>query len=195
MTLLVKGWRGNKMQSDPVLFLFLHTVLGSACVSLWAMRFLTDLGSGAAGAAAALNVVFALHIWPERSGVPNRLAGGCTNELGILVVLVGSALTLAGVAAEDAGLRNAGMDTAGAAAIAAPVLEVFGLLGSLAYWKKTGEFPNEGEEPIYNLEGYYKMREGMGWECPWKKGRSASMSPSRRGKAGGFEEEEERRVV
>ena len=52
MTLLAPAWRGNKMQSDPILFLFLHTLLGSMCVALWSVRFLTELSAGAATAAA-----------------------------------------------------------------------------------------------------------------------------------------------
>ncbi|GMI50349.1 hypothetical protein TeGR_g9169, partial [Tetraparma gracilis] len=60
------------MRSDPWFFLAIHTVLGCIVLGLWAVLYLSPadilLSKGLQVFFFLISIVFALHIWPERTG-------------------------------------------------------------------------------------------------------------------------------
>ena len=156
------GYRGRKLQSSPLLFLAPHTLMGSALLALHGAYL-----DGSAGTVAipqfdrvffGLCALFALHLWPERSGIPNRIAKLPLNELAVGTVF-------AGCAAWWAGHADIGRWVCFAPLILAPVLEIFGIAKSLVLFAKAGgRFdPPEGHKPIRpNPHGYPHFR------CPMR---------------------------
>ena len=80
------GYRGLKLCSHPVLFLAPHTILGSSLLTIYGLhlRGVENL----IGIFFALVYLFAVHVVPERAGVPNRIMYGIpVNEFCILILL------------------------------------------------------------------------------------------------------------
>ncbi len=174
ITTLTGGrYRGSQMWSDPILFLFVHTLLGCIVVGLWAHSILNPIemymSSGASTIFFVIAIIFAVHIWPERAGVPNRLFGKGINEAACGVVILGALLGLGGILGGNAGIVKGGYETVGIASILAPCLEFVSILASCARAKDNDWvfLSPDGETPIFNKDGYYRFRPLGPLKCPW----------------------------
>ena len=97
------GYRGYKLWSHPVLFLTPHTIMGSSLLIMYglALRDMQNLTL----TFYALAVLFALHVIPERAGIPNRSKGLPLNQVCIIMVLTASSLAAAGLISLEMGMN------------------------------------------------------------------------------------------
>lgn len=103
MPLHLLGYRAKKLQSHPFLFLFFHVIMGASILTLFGLRLQgRHLGEwvGAENMDVVyftLAIVFAVHAFPERSGVPNRTLGKPLNEISIGIIFIAALLQYFGV--------------------------------------------------------------------------------------------------
>lgn len=157
MPLHFTGYRGPKLQSHPVLFLSLHTIMGSTLLFMFAYYHLlspTTAPDAVNVAFFALSAVFALHAVPERSGVPNRLRGKPINEIAIAWILISVALFFTRLMSPSTGWSITFVPL-----IAAAVLELKAPIADAVKGIKTGNFvsksPDTNPGPLpRNMAGY-----------------------------------------
>lgn len=153
------GLRGLKLWSHPVLFLAPHTIMGSTLLILFGLylrgaALLQEVGSAAYSYFYALAVVFALHVYPERAGIPNRSKGIPLNQACIILILTATSLVLAGVIPQDAGMKIVMVPCLGA-----PVLELISVIKTIVNkitTKGTNVYESpDGDTPLpRNMAGY-----------------------------------------
>lgn len=81
------GYRGSKLQSHPVLFLAPHVVMGSSLLTLFGLYLRGDVDVDTSSIFLPLSLIFAVHVIPERSGIPNRSKGLPLNEVCVAMIL------------------------------------------------------------------------------------------------------------
>lgn len=116
------GYRSLKLWSHPVLFLAPHTIMGSSLLILYALhlrRSEEQADSWTPSGFLALALVFALHVIPERAGVPTRVTGLPLNQIAICTILLTIALVLARFIP-----INIGMNIVISTCLTAPILEL-----------------------------------------------------------------------
>jgi hypothetical protein len=163
-------YRGSKLWSHPVLFLAPHAVMGSTLLILYAALDVLRVGRIAMGSEIffALAVLFAVHIIPERAGIPNRSKRLPLNEACIIIVLTGTALAAMGVVEAGTGRTIVIVPCLGA-----PILE---LLPVMSFAIKKIRDPSykgqskDGDIPLKrNMKGYSGI-------CPFAKQVDISLS-------------------
>jgi len=107
-----------------------------------------------------LAFVFALHILPETTGLPNRLFAKPINEVAIFIVLVGVFVGLLGCALDNEGMIVAGFNTTGSMSVVAPVLEIMEIVANVGVYLKTGvaRDVDKNRDVGFNQSGWYKFR-------------------------------------
>ena len=116
------GYRSLKLWSHPVLFLAPHTIMGSSLLILYALhlrRSEEQADSWTPSCFLALALVFALHVIPERAGIPTRVTGLPLNQIAICTILPTIALVFAHVIP-----INVGMNIVISTCLTAPILEL-----------------------------------------------------------------------
>jgi hypothetical protein len=147
------GYRGSKLQSHPVLFLVPHATMGSIILILFGL-YLRDNITTYNQFFLPLTVVFALHVIPERSGIPNRSKGKPLNEVCFITILSVAAIFYAGFLSMEMAMKIAFVPCLGAS-----VLELLPVISCAIKKVRTkGEFKchsNDGDEPLKrNMSGY-----------------------------------------
>lgn len=146
------GYRGFKLWSHPVLFLAPHAIMGSSLLILYGLylrgiqEFTTYFYS--------LAVVFAVHVIPERAGIPNRSKGLPLNQVCIVTILSATALVLI-----DWVPLNTGMNIVIVPCLGAPILELIPVIKcAIKKLQTRGEYVCEspdGNTPLpRNMAGY-----------------------------------------
>jgi hypothetical protein len=180
VTLSQGKFKGARMRSDPWFFLTIHTVLGCVVLALWAAILLdpASISSRTATFFFLMSAAFALHIWPERSGLPNRIFHKPINEIAVFIVLFGCIMGLAGCGQGRFDMILTGFNIVGGMSVVAPVLEVAELAFNIFVYAKKGEprDVDKGKDLGFNQEGWYKMRGKFGIKCPWAAGGAAASS-------------------
>lgn len=146
------GYRGSKLQSHPVLFLAPHAIMGSIILILFGL-YLRDI-TAYDQFFVPLTVAFALHVIPERSGIPNRSKGKPLNEFCFITILSVAAIFYAGFFSMETTMKIAFVPCLGA-----PVLELLPVIScAIKKIKTKGEFKcqsDDGDEPLKrNMSGY-----------------------------------------
>jgi len=146
------GYRGSKLQSHPVLFLAPHATMGSTILILFGLhlrgvtvhdKFFLPLA-----------VIFALHAFPERSGIPNRSKGMPLNEACVAILLSVAAFVRTGYISAETGMNIGIVPCLGAA-----VLELLRVIScAVKKVRSNGEYickSKDGDEPLKrNMSGY-----------------------------------------
>ena len=86
------GFRARKLISHPSLFLAPHALMGSCLLSLFGLYMLYGYSKTLGKTFFGLAVVFVVHAYPERAGVPNRYSGKPINQVASATVLIGCVL-------------------------------------------------------------------------------------------------------
>lgn len=152
------GYRGSKLWSHPVLFLAPHAVMGSSLLVLHALYLLDyyrqdDNMLSSATAFFGLAAAFAVHVFPERAGIPNRSKKLPLNEACMMTIAVGVGLVAAGIVDQGVGRTIVIVPCLGA-----PILELIPVLAHLV--KKIGNSDyraasKDGDQPLTrNMAGY-----------------------------------------
>ena len=156
-------YRSSKLQSHPVLFLVPHLLLGCANLTLFGMYLLGWGNVDTVVMAYFICItVHAIHILPERSGIPNRTRPNKPiNEASIVVALLGVVLYYFQWTSTLTAMIISFLPSLGA-----PLLEAKGALAYVFTSFRTGDWSCESPEtddidpniPIAkNMAGYYGL--------------------------------------
>lgn len=152
-------YRGPKLWSHPILFLAPHAVIGSTILILHAL-YLLDYNSSST-IFFPLAVFFAIHIIPERAGIPNRRKVLPLNEMCVVLIFLGSSLFFSGFIGEQLARSIVILPCLGA-----PILEILPVLSFLSKKAKHPTYKatsKDGNEPLKrNMDGYSGI-------CPFAK--------------------------
>lgn len=153
------GYRGSKLQSHPILFLTPHVIMGSIILILFGLYLRNDDDDDDSTSLVKtiflpLTIIFAIHVIPERSGIPNRSKGKPLNEFCIVTILSVAAIHLAGYLSRETAIKIAFVPCLGA-----PVLELLPVISCfIKKIKSNGDYKcqsDDGEEPLKrNMNGY-----------------------------------------
>jgi hypothetical protein len=119
------GYRSLKLWSHPVLFLAPHAIMGSSLLIMYAMH-LRKKEVADSSYFFALALVFALHVIPERAGIPTRVTGLPLNQIAVGMILSTIALVFAHVLP-----IHVGMMTVVLVCLTAPILELSKVLSCI----------------------------------------------------------------
>jgi len=154
------GYRGSKLWSHPVLFLAPHTIMGSSLLILYALHV---LGKDAVSSKFyfSLAILFAIHVIPERAGIPNRSKKLPLNEACIVTIFLGTGLVLAGLIN-----ANVGRVVVIVPCLGAPIMELLPVISFAVKKIKNPDYKGEshdGDTPLTrNMSGYSGL-------CPFAK--------------------------
>lgn len=146
------GYRGSKLWSHPVLFLAPHAIMGSALLIMFGLYLRGN--EHLVSSFYALAVIFALHVIPERAGIPNRSKGMPLNQACFVTIL-----TVAGLVVAGAIPQNIGMNIIIVPCLGAPILELLPVIScAVKKIKSKGEYvckSADGDTPLLrNMHGY-----------------------------------------
>ena len=146
------GFRNRKLISHPTLFLAPHALMGSCLLSLFGIYMLKGYSEWIGTAFFGLALVFVIHAFPERQGVPNRYSGKPINQIASGTVLLGC------VVGWFLQMPQLGMAIAVLPLLGAAVLEAKGPIPfclQKALGREVDSESPDGDSPLpRNMEGY-----------------------------------------
>jgi hypothetical protein len=91
------GFRSYRLQSHPFFFVFFHIIMGASILIMYGLRLQGCEWDHMDVIYFTVAVVFAIHVIPERSGVPNRVFFGGLNESCMVQIFAAATLQYFGI--------------------------------------------------------------------------------------------------